>query len=168
MSTATSETVDGQAEAAVEEVEGKQQSRFGALWSQHYDLVILPAIIVLVLLLLYVYISTRELDTIEQRVLAADNVSGLLWQQLQLAGTSTVLVLIIAVPVGIMLSRRAARRAQGPVLAVGGFAQALPPFGVLLLMAFWLDFGFWTAVIGLTVAALLPVLRNTVVGLQQV
>jgi ABC-type proline/glycine betaine transport system permease subunit len=168
VSTATSETVDGQAEAAVEEVEGKQQSRFGALWSQHYDLVILPAIIVLVLLLLYVYISTRELDTIEQRVLAADNVSGLLWQQLQLAGTSTVLVLIIAVPVGIMLSRRAARRAQGPVLAVGGFAQALPPFGVLLLMAFWLDFGFWTAVIGLTVAALLPVLRNTVVGLQQV
>jgi osmoprotectant transport system permease protein len=67
-----------------------------------------------------------------------------------------------------VLSRRAARRAQGPVLAVGGFAQALPPFGVLLLMAFWLNFGFWTAVIGLTIAALLPVLRNTVVGLQQV
>jgi osmoprotectant transport system permease protein len=38
---------------------------------------------------------------------------------------------------------------------------------VLLLLGFW-EFGIRSAVIGLTLAALLPVLRNTVVGLQQV
>ncbi|GAA4868385.1 ABC transporter permease [Actinomycetospora straminea] len=168
MSTATTETVDAQAEAAVEEGEKREQTRLAALWSQHYDLVILPAIIVLLLVFLFLYVGTRQLDTIEQRVLAPANVGGLLWQQILLAGASTVLVLLIAVPLGIALSRRGARRVQGPVLAVGGFAQALPPFGVLLLMAFWLDFGFTTAVVGLTIAALLPVLRNTVVGLQQV
>lgn len=169
MSTATPETVNTQAEESVEEVEGKQEGgRLARLWQQHYDLVILPAIIILLLLLLFVYIQTRDLDTIEERVLAADNVAGLLRQHLWLAFLSTVLVLIIAVPLGILLSRRGARKAQGPVLAVGGFAQALPPFGVLLLMAFWLDFGVTTAVIGLTLAALLPVLRNTVIGLQQV
>ncbi len=150
------------------EEEEKTQSTFARLWFQHYDLVILPAIIVLVLGFLLIYVSTRQLDTIEQRVLAPANVFGLLRQHLLLAALSTILVLIIAVPVGILLSRRAARRVQGPVLAIGGFAQALPPFGVLLLMAFAFNFGVTTAVIGLTLAALLPVLRNTVIGLQQV
>ena len=32
----------------------------------------------------------------------------------------------------------------------------------------WLDFGFWTAVIALALYAILPVLRNTIVGLQGV
>ena len=84
------------------------------------------------------------------RVLAFDNVSGLLAQHLYLVLISTVLVLVIAVPIGILLSRRSARRLQGPVLAIGGFGQALPPFGVLLLMAFAFSFGSTTAIIGLT------------------
>jgi osmoprotectant transport system permease protein len=168
VSTATSETVDTQAAEAEPTEEQREQSRFASLWSQHYDLVILPLIIVVVLALIFFYVSTRQLDTIEQRVLATDNVLKLLGQHLWLAALSTVLVLVIAVPVGILLSRRAARPVQGPVLAAGGFAQALPPFGVLLLMAFAFDFGVTSAVVGLTLAALLPVLRNTVIGLQQV
>jgi osmoprotectant transport system permease protein len=148
--------------------EEKRPNRFAVLWSQHYDLVILPLIIIVVLGLIFLWVSTRRLDSIEQRVLEPGNVLGLLGQHVWLAAISTVLVLVIAVPLGIALSRRGARKVQGPVLAVGGFAQALPPFGVLLLMAFWLEFGFVTAVIGLTLAALLPVLRNTVIGLQQV
>ncbi len=167
MSTATTETVDTQSDLAVEEEE-KKQGRFTSLWLQHYDLVILPGIIIVLLLALLLYIGTRDLDTIEERVLAPDNLASLLGQHLWLAALSTILVLIIAVPLGILLSRRAARRVQGPVLAIGGFGQALPPFGVLLLMAFAFNFGVTTAVIGLTLAALLPVLRNTVIGLQQV
>ena len=167
MSTATTETVDTQSDLAVEEEE-KKQGRFASLWLQHYDLVILPGIIIVLLLALLLYIGTRDLDTIEERVLAPDNLASLLGQHLWLAALSTILVLVIAVPLGILLSRRAARRIQGPVLAIGGFGQALPPFGVLLLMAFAFNFGVTTAVIGLTLAALLPVLRNTVIGLQQV
>ena len=75
MSTATSETVDTQAEAAVEEEE-KKQGTFARLWFQHYDLVILPVIVLLLLLFLFFYIGTRDLDTIELRVLAFDNVAG--------------------------------------------------------------------------------------------
>jgi ABC-type proline/glycine betaine transport system permease subunit len=44
----------------------------------------------------------------------------------------------------------------------------LPPFGLIVLLAFLISFGTGTAVLALTLAALLPVLRNTVVGLQQV
>ena len=32
----------------------------------------------------------------------------------------------------------------------------------------WLDFGFWTAVLALVLYGLLPVLRNTITGLQGV
>ena len=133
----------------------------------NYDLLVAPAIIVVGLILTYVYVSNQTLDTIEQRALEPGNVLSQLGQHLLLTLYSTVLVLVIAVPIGIALSRPGARRVQGPVLALGGFAQALPPFGVLLLLGFW-EFGVRSAVIGLTLAALLPVLRNTVVGLQQV
>ena len=111
MSTATTETVDTQSDLAVEEEE-KKQGRFAALWLQHYDLVILPGIIIILLLALLLYIGTRELDTIEQRVLAPDNLASLLGQHLWLAALSTILVLVIAVPLGILLSRRAARHPE--------------------------------------------------------
>ncbi len=133
----------------------------------NYDLLVAPIIIVIGLLVTYFYVSSRTLDTIEQRALEPENVLSQLGQHLLLVFYSTVLVLVIAIPIGIGLSRRSARRLQGPVLALGGFGQALPPFGVLLLLGFW-EFGVRSAVIGLTLAALLPVLRNTVVGLQQV
>lgn len=133
----------------------------------NYDLLVAPTIVVVGLLLTYLYVSTRTLDSIEQRALEPANVLSQLGQHLLLTLYSTVLVLVIAVPLGIVLSRPGARRIQGSVLALGGFAQALPPFGVLLLLGFW-EFGVRSAVIGLTLAALLPVLRNTVVGLQQV
>jgi osmoprotectant transport system permease protein len=133
----------------------------------NYDLLVAPIIIIIGLLVTYIYVSTRTLDTIEQRALEPENVLSQLGQHLLLVLYSTVLVLLIAVPIGIGLSRKSARRLQGPVLALGGFGQALPPFGVLLLLGFW-EFGVRSAVIGLVLAALLPVLRNTVVGLQQV
>ena len=37
-----------------------------------------------------------------------------------------------------------------------------------MLLAIWLGFGFWTAVLALTLYGLLPVLRNTIAGLQGV
>jgi osmoprotectant transport system permease protein len=136
--------------------------------SGNYDILVTPIIVVILLAIAFVYVGTRSLDTIEQRALEPDNVFGLLGQHLELTILSTLLVLIIALPLGILLSRPSARRVQGTVLSIGSFAQALPPFGVLLLAGFGLGFGVSTAVLGLTLAALLPVLRNTVVGLQQV
>ncbi|HEY2223576.1 ABC transporter permease [Actinomycetospora sp.] len=149
-----------------EEAESGSSGFLGVIRA-NYDLLVAPVIVIIGLILTYVYVSTRTLDSIETRALEPANVFSQLGQHLLLTLYSTVLVLVIAVPLGIALSRPGARRIQGGVLAIGGFAQALPPFGVLLLLGFW-EFGIRSAVIGLTLAALLPVLRNTVVGLQQV
>src|SRR5665811_575976 len=81
---------------------------------------------------------------------------------------STVIVILIAVPLGIMLTRPRFRRLSGPVLAVANAGQAIPSYGLLVLFLLAFGQGSQTAIIALTVYALLPVLRNTMVGLEQV
>ncbi len=132
-------------------------------------LVAAPVIVVVGLGLLFTYLSTQTLDSVEQRALAVDVVLTRLSEHLYLTLVSTVVVMVLAIPLGVALSRPALRRVQPGVLAFTGFMQALPPFGVIILLAFTpLGFGPNTAIVALVGAALLPVLTNTVIGLQQV
>jgi ABC-type proline/glycine betaine transport system permease subunit len=153
---------------AITAVGGATSGRKRALLRDNADLFVYPVIVVVGLAIAFVSVFSQPLDFIETQALEPATVVSKIGTHLALTAASTIAVLVIAVPVGILVSRRRARRAQGTVLALGGFAQALPPFGLIVLLAFLIDFGFWTAVLALTLAALLPVLRNTVVGLQQV
>jgi ABC-type proline/glycine betaine transport system permease subunit len=74
----------------------------------------------------------------------------------------------IAVPVGIGLTRRRARAVKPVGLLLGNLGQAIPSIGLITLLGLWIQMGFWTAVIGLVAYSALPVLRNTMVGIQQV
>ena len=130
------------------------------MWAQ-------PAIVVVGLLVVLGSVFSRPLDSIERRALEPANVLSQIGEHLLLTLYSTVLVLVIALPLGLLLSRPRFGALRKAVTTIGGFAQALPSFGVVLLLGFW-EFGVRSAVIGFTLAALLPVLRNTVVGLQQV
>jgi len=89
-------------------------------------------------------------------------------QHINLTFWSTLLVLTIAVPLGIFLTRPRFRRLSGPVLSVANAGQAVPAYGLLVLLLIVRPPGAITAIIGLTVYAMLPVLRNTMVGLDQV
>jgi osmoprotectant transport system permease protein len=105
----------------------------------------------------------------EGRALAPEELWTQLVQHAYLVGLSTLIVVVLSVPLGILLSRPSAGRLGDAVLAVGGFMQALPPLGVIILMAFSpLGFGAGSAIVALVVASFLPVLTNTVVGLRQV
>lgn len=53
-------------------------------------------------------------------------------------------------------------------MAVANIGQAAPAVGIIVLFGFWLGFGLQAAIAALVVYALLPVLRNTMVGLTQV
>jgi ABC-type proline/glycine betaine transport system permease subunit len=147
---------------------GRKRQSFGDILRGNYDLFVEPLIVIVALAIAIGVVYNGQLDEIERLSLAPAFVLSSLGKHMVLVLLSTIAVLVIAVPVGILVSRPTARRAQGIVLTIGGFAQALPPFGVLVLLAFLISFGAGTAVLGLTLAALLPVLRNTVVGLQQV
>ncbi len=128
-----------------------------------------PAIVVIGLALVFGYLATQTLDSVEQRTLNVDTVLQRLGEHLYLTGMSTAVVIVLAIPLGIWLSRPALRRVQPAVLAASGFLQALPPFGVIILLAFSpLGLGATTAIVALVVASFLPVVTNTVVGLGQV
>jgi len=81
---------------------------------------------------------------------------------------STLIVLLIAIPLGILLTRRRFRKFSGPILGVANGGQAIPAYGLLVLFAAWLNPDVMTAIVALTVFSMLPVLRNTMVGLDQV
>jgi osmoprotectant transport system permease protein len=129
----------------------------------------LPVVLSLACLALWLYVSAQELDSIEARSLNAETITETLLRHVALTAVSTVLVVALAVPLGILLTRPFTRRVRGTLLTVANIAQAVPTIGVLALLAVAFFFlGFWAAVVGLVAYAVLPVLRNTMVGLEGV
>lgn len=89
-------------------------------------------------------------------------------QHLNLTFWSTLLVLVIAIPLGIFLTRPKYRKLSGPVLSVANAGQAVPAYGLLVLFGMIFATNTPTVMAALIVYAILPVLRNTMVGLDQV
>lgn len=128
----------------------------------------MPVFLVLVCLGLYLYIGSQELDEIEQRAVNADFIFSNVWEHLQLTGVATVVVVILAVTTGVLVTRPALRRITPIAVNVANIGQAIPSIGLLVLFAILFSTGFRYAVLALIAYAFLPVLRNTMVGLQQV
>lgn len=109
-----------------------------------------------------------DLDSIEQRALNPAEVLLRVQQHLVLSGWSVFFIVIIAVPLGVVFSRPLFSRWRGGLLTFLSFAQALPPLGVMFLLPAFMGFGLRTAVLAIVIAAVLPVLRNVLVGLSRV
>lgn len=96
------------------------------------------------------------------------------WEELVAAGqehiiltvASVVLAIIVAIPLAMII--RKAPVLTGPILGLSGILYTIPSLALISLL--WPVFGLspWTVIIALAVYALLVVLRNIVVGLQQV
>ncbi|MEX5296175.1 ABC transporter permease [Kocuria sp. CPCC 205268] len=131
-------------------------------------LLLQPLIILAALGLLVLWLSTADLTETEAVTLSPGSLWGYTVEHLQLTVVATVVVLLIAIPVGILLTRRPLRFLTGPVIALANIGQAAPAVGLIVLFAFWFGFGFQAAVVALIVYAILPVLKNTMVGLDGV
>ncbi|MFD3499983.1 ABC transporter permease [Streptomyces sp. NPDC058676] len=129
-------------------------------------LTFLPAVLVAVLLATWLWFRQADLDPISENALSGGQVSKALWQQIELTAISTFFVLIIAIPLGILLTRRTFRKAAPVAMAFANMGQATPAIGLLALLVIWLGTGQKAALIGITVYALLPVLSNTIAGLK--
>jgi osmoprotectant transport system permease protein len=89
-------------------------------------------------------------------------------QHIELTVVSTAIVVVLAVSTGILLTRPFARWATPVVIALANIGQAVPSIGLLVLLAFIWNFGFWPTIVALVAYSFLSILRNTMVGLQQV
>ncbi|MDQ3157153.1 MAG: ABC transporter permease [Actinomycetota bacterium] len=129
---------------------------------------VLPVIAAVLVFGTLIYIRTAELDSIEARALTTQILLDKLWEHILLVAVSTVAVIALGIPLGIILSRRWARYISIPVLGIANAGQAIPSIGMLVLLALIYGVGFKMAVVSLVLYALLPILRNTMVGLKQV
>lgn len=137
-------------------------------WRSLAGMSLRPVLLAAVLLVLYLWVQSQTLDSIETRALDPRRLRVDLLQHVKLSLVATALTIAIAVPLGVLLTRPFARWIKPIGLGLGNFGQAIPSIGLIVLMALWLGIGFWTAVIGLVAYATLPILRNTIVGLDGV
>lgn len=136
-------------------------------------LAVAPLGIIALALLLFAYYRSLALDSdVNFQQASALDWDTKLWPQtvdmFKIAFSSTLLVIAIAVPLGILLTRPSMRRFAPSVLAVANAGQALPAYGLLVLFLLLLGQGLTTVIWALVLYALLPVLRNTMVGLDNV
>lgn len=88
------------------------------------------------------------------------------WTHIGLTMISLILAIIFAVPAGILIARR--RKLAKFVLGFAGILQTIPSIAMLGVMIPLLGIGPKPAIIALFLYALLPILRNTYTGIQNV
>lgn len=154
---------------STEGAEGTGQQNRGRLDRETAILLFgLPVLILVVLGAWVGWRMTADLDSIERRQLAWKTVGLLTWQHIEITAVSTFFVLVIAIPLGIAMTRPGLRRTAPVVVGIANAGQSAPAIGLVVLLAIWLGFGFWTGVVAFTLYGILPVLRNTITGLQGV
>jgi osmoprotectant transport system permease protein len=132
-------------------------------------LFITPIIVIIGSIVLYSYVQSADKLFQDERALDWNaNLRPQLEQHLAITMWSTLFTIVMAVPLGILLTRPKYKRIGSPILAVATSGQAIPAFGLLVLAFAWLGRGPWTTIWALSLFTLLPVLRNTMVGLEQV
>lgn len=128
----------------------------------------MPAVLALICLALYLYVQGLELDPIEQRNINRSTIALRARQHVELVLVSTAIVLTITVPLGVILTRPFAKRVTPYAIGLANIGQATPSIGLVVLLALVWTFGFWPAVVALVAYSALSILRNTMVGLEQV
>lgn len=87
-------------------------------------------------------------------------------EHLMISATALILGVLVAVPLGILLSRT--QKIAGVVVGIAGLLQTIPSLAFLALMVPWLGVGKIPAVMALFIYSLLPILRNTYIGMVNV
>lgn len=77
-----------------------------------------------------------------------------------------LLAIIVAVPLGILLAKT--RRTANIVLSIAGVLQTIPTLAILALMIPLFGVGKTPAIIALFLYVILPILNNTVLGVQNI
>lgn len=85
------------------------------------------------------------------------------WQHLELTLIALFLAIIIAVPLGIYLTRHP--KLAEPIIGVASVFQTIPSLALLGFLIPLLGIGLLPAIVALTIYGLLPIIRNTYTGI---
>jgi osmoprotectant transport system permease protein len=87
-------------------------------------------------------------------------------EHLVIATTALLLALVVAIPVGIFLTRK--ERLAQPVLGLANVIMTIPSLALLAFMLPILGIGNKPAIGALFLYALMPIMRNTYIGIKRV
>ena len=128
---------------------------------------VVPAILLLALLGLTVWMTRLETVGI-YRMPSLSEVMIASFEHLQLVLAAEGLAILIGVPIGFIVSRRAFRWIGTPLMAAVNVGQTIPTLALLAIASLAIGSGFQAAVVGLFIYALLPIVRNTYAGIRSV
>ncbi|ANK60673.1 ABC transporter permease [Loigolactobacillus backii] len=88
------------------------------------------------------------------------------WQHIYISGISLGLGVIVAIPLGVILTRY--KRISGFVIGLASVLQTIPAMALLAMMIPIFGIGAKPAIVALFIYSLLPILRNTYLGMENV
>lgn len=145
-----------------------QQSKTRSPMSERLDIIISPifaAALALLGLAVWLY---SDMDQTTLNILEPVKIQRQIGETLILGLSSSLLVILIAVPIGILVTRKGFPRLKNFLVNTLGLAQSLPAYGLIVIFFSFMGSGILTVILALATFSLLPVLRNTIVGLEQV
>ena len=96
------------------------------------------------------------------------NVKSLLLQHLKLVSISLAIAILIALPIGIILTRPKFGRHVPKVMGILNITQGIPSLAVIAIFLPLMGIGTLPSIVALSIYALLPVVRNTIAGLESI
>lgn len=123
------------------------------------------------LLLLFIFlvgIWSHASGLIDEFLFYLPDIQFLTVEHLWLTAISGGLAILVAIPLGVVLSRPSMARWAEPIMQVLNVGTTIPTLAVLALSMSFLGIGVVPAIFGLFVATLLPITRNTYTGLKGV
>lgn len=88
------------------------------------------------------------------------------WEHLQMSLVSLVIATLIAIPLGLVLTRY--KKIAEPIIGMSAIMQTIPSLAVLAFLIPFFGIGKTPAIIALVAYGLLPILRNTFTGVNEV
>lgn len=134
----------------------------------------IPVLMALVVILVYSQLlfkiepGSMEENIIGSQVVGFKNVGDAIVEHVHLILISTGLALAVAVPAGILITRQGFRDFSGLVLGVANIGQSVPSIAILAVFMGVFGLGATTAIFALWLYALLPIVRNTATGIEEV
>ena len=138
------------------------------------DWTVIPVLMVIVVMLVYnQLLLTIEPGSMEANMMGSweigfKNVLNATVEHIRLILISTGLAIAVAVPAGILITRQGFRDFSGLILGVANIGQSVPSIAILALFMGILGLGARTAIFALWLYALLPIVRNTATGIEEV
>jgi osmoprotectant transport system permease protein len=134
----------------------------------------IPILLTIVVILLYTLVINRiEPDTMTYRMFfdsegQTTKLTRYIVYHIEAVFISSILAILVAIPAGIVITREGFRDFATLILGVANIGQTVPSMAILGLSLAFLGLGLEPTILALWLYSLLPIVRNTATGIDEV